>query len=174
MSSEQNTLQPALRQLAEVVLANYQPAPCEGCQDQPARPFVIAFGRKTNSSSTTSGNTTTTVTTYDNLTARAVSLCPTCLEAYRTTWLGKLRNWLVGAIAFSLICLALVIFGDETAQTFGGGFGVIGVISSLILYVQLRAIRTDDNKVGQRLALSLHQGALQVQGYDAFWTDEVA
>ena len=52
MSSEQNTLQPALRQLAEAVLANYQPAPCEACQDQPTA-RCHRLRQKMNSSSTT-------------------------------------------------------------------------------------------------------------------------
>lgn len=174
MSSQQNTLYPALRQLAEAVLASYQPAPCEGCQDQPTRPYVLAYGKKTSSQSTTVGNTTTTVTQYENLTARAVSLCPACLEAHRQVMLRKALIRLGVTAVVILVCVALIIFGGEDGQVIGAGVGTVGAIIILAFFVQWRTLRTDDTKVGQDKALRLHMDALKAAGFDTFWTDEVA
>ncbi len=174
MSANQNTLYPALQELKAAVLANYQPAPCEVCQGQPTQPYVIAFAKETGSSSSTSGNTTTTVKTYGNLAARAVSLCPACIEAHRKVWQRKLITSLVITIVFVVACVIAIIVGGENIQIIGAGVGTVGAIIALIFGVQLHQVRTDDAKVGRNKAMRLHEKDLKEQGYDSFWVDEMA
>jgi hypothetical protein len=173
MSANQNTLYPALQELKSAALANYQPAPCEVCHVQPTRPYVIAFAKETGSSSSTSGNTTTTVKTYSNLAARAVSLCPACLEAHRQVMLRRALTGLIIGIAIALIGVGLVIVGEESAQVIGAGVGTVAAIIALIFFAQWKVTRTNDERVGKDKALRLHRDALKAQGYDSFWTDEL-
>ena len=155
-------------------MAAYQPAPCEACQGQPTTPYVLAYGKKMSSTSTTSGNTTTTVTTYEDLTARAISLCPTCLEAHRQVMLRKALIRLAVAIAITLVCVVILILGDEDAGVFGAGMGTVSALITLFFFIQWNTVRTDLVHVGQDKALRLHMDALKAAGYDTFWTDEVA
>ncbi len=174
MSANQNTLYPALYELKSAALANYQPAPCEVCQGQPAKPYVIAFAKETGSTSSSTGATTTTIKTYSNLAVRAVSLCPTCIQAHRKVWQRKLLTSLAITIVFVVACIVAVIAGGEKLQIIGAGVGTVCAIIALIFGVQLHQVRTDDDKVGRNKALRLHEKALKEQGYDSFWTEELA
>ena len=174
MSSEQNTLYPALRQIAAAVLENYQPAPCEVCQGQPTTPYVLAYGKQTSRESSTVGNTTTTVTKYENLTARAVSLCEPCVKAHQQVMIKRSLLWLAVAILITLVFVAVLIFGGEDGQITGIIGAMLSGMVAIYFVSQWHINRTQLDRVGRNKALRLHMDALKAQGYDAFWTDEVA
>ena len=170
----ENTLYPALQQIAATALDAAGNAPCAVCNDENTNPYVFAYGKKVSEESkvTTQGNTTTTVTTtrYNALHARVVHLCTGCVDAHRRTMAVPL--WIT-VIALALISLALII----TVITMPGDQAALAILATLSPFVtlffsiKLFLTLTEPDRAGRDKALRLYIKALKSEGYDSFWKD---
>lgn len=155
---------------ADQARQNATPAACEGCKNGTGQVYVFHFARKTGQTTSGAGDTQIITTSYADISARAVSLCDACVAQYQQ---AKRKEWglkmLAGVIPVIIGIIGVVLTSGSTQTIIGvptlmAGMWALGCLFMLYEFSTLQ-------KTGPKLALSLHQNALEREGFDTFWSN---